>query len=354
MRRLGIELHSQHAQNALHLLDAIQLTDHALKFSRNDQKLVIPIRRYPSEIELLEIVNCSPDARIVETTFAKSSERPRSLREVTQGDLPSDALEQLPRSYDIIGDVAIVELDDELGSYSELIGNGIMRLNPQVRLVVRRTTKTAGQYRTRGIERIAGEGTTETVHHEFSCKFLLDVASVYFNPRLSHERMRIARQVRSGEVVVDMFAGVGPYSILIGKLQPTGKVYSIDLNPVAYKYLTENVFLNKVADRVLPLQGDVRDFASGKLRRVADRVVMNFPSDSTAFLDAAVDLLKPTGGLIHYYTFASRVERLQSITDDFRTRIEVCGRKVESFAFERIMKEVAPTRVEVCLDAIVR
>ena len=212
MRGLGIELHSQDAQEVLRLLDAMQLADHTLKFSHDDRNLIIPVKRYPSETELSEIVSCSPEARIVEMTFTKSSERPRTLREATERSLPSEVLKHLPRSYDIIGDIAIVELDDELGSFSETIGNGIMKLNPHVRLVVKKTAKTAGQYRTRGIERIAGEGTTETVHHEFSCKFLLDVASVYFNPRLSHERMRIAGQVGRGEVVVDMFAGVGPYS----------------------------------------------------------------------------------------------------------------------------------------------
>jgi len=353
LRGIGIELRGQHAQEALRLLNAIQLADHTLKFSRNDQTLIIPVRRYPTETELSEIAACSPEARIVETAF-KSSERPRTLREATESSLPSEVLEHLPSSYDVIGEIAIVELNDELEKFAETIGKGIMRLHPHVRLVVKKTAKTAGEYRTRGVERIAGVGTTETIHHEFSCKFLLDVASVYFNPRLSHERMRIAEQVGKKEIVVDMFAGVGPCSILISKMQPTGKVFSVDLNPVAYKYLTENVFLNKVADRVFPLKGNVRDLAPGKLEKVADRVVMNLPSDSAAFLDTAVALLKSSGGLIHYYTFASRGEKIESITDAFRTRIETCGRRVESFGFKRIMKEVAPNRVEICLDAIVR
>ena len=353
MRGVGIEVDSVHAQNALRILDAMGLTDHTLKFLHNDRNLIIPVKRHPSVNELSEVISCSPEARIVETTFDKSTERLRTIREATERSMPLQMLERLPRSYDIIGDIAIVELNDELDEFAEPIGKGIMQLNPHVRLVVKKTAKTAGQYRTRGIERIAGEGSTETVHHEFSCKLLLDVASVYFNPRLSHERMRIAKQVKIGETIVDMFAGVGPCSILIGKTQPTAKVFSVDLNPIAYKYLAENVFLNKLADRVFPLMGDVRNLVSRKLGNVADRVVMNLPSDSTAFLQTAVALLKPSGGWIHYYVFASRDEGVETTTDVFCKGIEAYGRKVESFGFKRIMKEVAPNRVEICLDAIV-
>ena len=107
--------------------------------------------------------------------------------------------------------------------------------------------------------------------------------------------MRIAKQVTEEEVVVDMFAGVGPYSILIAKAQPKARVFSVDLNPMAYKYLKENIFMNKVADKVTPVLCDARVFAS-KLPGIADRVIMNLPSESFAFLDTAARLLKKEGG----------------------------------------------------------
>jgi tRNA (guanine37-N1)-methyltransferase len=166
--------------------------------------------------------------------------------------------------------------------------------------------------------------------------------------------MRVASQVKKNEVVVDMFAGVGPYSILIAKKQPTAKVFSIDLNPVAYKYLQENVFLNKVADRVMPMMGDARELASFKLRGVADRIIMNFPSDSIGFLDAAINLLKMNRGVLHFYCFEQRDDGLQNVTDIFRSRVEAVGRKVKAITFARVMKEVAPNRVEVILDASVK
>ncbi|MGA3404521.1 MAG: class I SAM-dependent methyltransferase family protein [Candidatus Bathyarchaeia archaeon] len=352
MKGYGIEVDGQNAQNVIRFLNKVQLVDRTLEFTRRDNFLVIPIKRGLSEVELIEICRHSSQARVVEATFSESSRKPRDLREAIEGVLPSASVDHVPRSYDIVGDIGIIELDDQLQTSPNTIANGLMKLNPHLRLVVKKTQKTSGQYRTRGVEVIAGSGSTETVHHEFSLRFHLDVASVYFNPRLSHERMRVAKQVRGGEVVVDMFAGVGPYSILIAKKQPTSRVFSIDLNPIAYKYLKENIFVNKVADRVTPLLGDAQEVASN-LSGIADRVIMNFPSDSATFLDAAAKLLKKDRGVVHYYCFASRDERIQNLSDSFRLKMEVCQRKVASFSYQRVIKEVAPNRVQVALDAII-
>jgi tRNA (guanine37-N1)-methyltransferase len=267
--------------------------------------------------------------------------------------LPPNIVERLPRSYDIIGEIALVEIEDELKTFSSIIGNGILRIHPHLRLVVEKIAKTEGQHRIRKVKPIAGHGKTETVHREFSCKFSLDVNCVYFNPRLSHERMRIAKQVKEGEVVVDMFAGVGPYSILIAKTRPVVQVFSIDLNPAAYKYLAENVFLNKVAERVSCYLGDARRYASTSLRGIADRVIMNLPSNSSEYLDTASSFLKPHGGMIHYYAFAHRNQNIEDATSTVQSLLKTSGRRIESVKYQRAIKEVAPNRVQIVLDAII-
>jgi tRNA (guanine37-N1)-methyltransferase len=350
MRGYVIEVNHQNVQDIIRLLDKMQLRDRTLEFVRRNGHLVIPVKRDLSRAELTEISGSSSHASIVEEEFTTSPRRPRDLRQAIKAPLPSDIANQLPRSYDIVGDIGILELSDEMRAFSKIIANGLMNLNPHLRLVVRKTEKTSGQYRTRGIEVMAGSGSTETVHFEFSSKFHLDVASVYFNPRLSHERMRVASQVMEGEVVVDMFAGVGPYSILIAKRQPRARIFSIDLNPAAYKYLQENIFVNKVADKVTPFLGDAQEVAS-KLPGIADRVIMNLPSDSQTFLGTAAKLLRRSGGVVHFYCFGSRSEDLQNISDSLRHEIESCGRRVVSFSFLRVIKEVAPNRVQVAIDA---
>jgi len=226
-------------------------------------------------------------------------------------------------------------------------------MDSHVRLVLRKSGEIAGTFRTRSLEAIAGTGNTETTHREFSCLYQLDVANAYFNPRLSHERLRVARQVKENECVLDMFAGVGPYSILIAKTHKGCEVHSIDINPDAFRYLKYNIMLNRVADRVIPLFGDARQLVEKDLRGRANRVIMNLPSDSSRFLEVALQALKEQGGVIHYYAFASRKDSVLEITKDVRSIIERHGRVVRSFPFSEIIKEVAPNRVQVAMDVLV-
>ncbi|MGA2783628.1 MAG: class I SAM-dependent methyltransferase family protein [Candidatus Bathyarchaeia archaeon] len=353
MKTLGLVTPFGDADSVLRFLKKLQLVNRDLKFSRSNECLMIPLKRELLETELSVLANYSASVKILEMNFPESSRKPRNLREACVERLPSNILNRLPRSYDIIGDIVLVEIEDELRAFSNVIGNGILRLNPHLRLVVRKAEKTSGQFRTRNVEIIAGEGDTETVHREFECRFRLDVNSVYFNPRLSYERMRVAKQVMGGEVVVDMFAGVGPYSILIAKTQPNVQVFAIDLNPVAYKYLKENALINGVAERVSCYFGNIREYAP-RLRGIADRVIMNLPSLSSEFVDSAASLLKPKGGIIHYYTFARRGESIEKIASALQSLLMISDRFVESFTFQRVIKEVSPDRVQIVLDFIVK
>jgi len=342
------------AKDVVRSLSMAQLVNRNLQFSRSKGYLIIPLERELLETELSKLKTQSTQSRVCEADFLTSPSRPKNLQEACLGRLPSNvSLERLPRSYDIIGEIAVVEIEDELKPFSNIIGNGILRLHPNMRLVVAKAAKTDGEYRTRKFEAIAGHGSMETIHHEFSCKFSLDLNLVYYNSRLSHERMRIANQVAREEVVVDMFAGVGPYSILIAKTQPHAQVFSIDLNPAAYKYLMKNVFLNKVAERVSCHLGDAKRYALTSLRGIADRVIMNLPSNSSDYLDAASSFLKPKGGVIHYYAFTPRNVEVETSSRVFQGILAKSGRRVESFTYQHVVKEVSPDRVQIVLDAII-
>ena len=151
-----------------------------------------------------------------------------------------------------------------------------------------------------------------------------------------------------------MFAGVGPYSILIARTQRDSQIYSADINPEAFRYLKHNILLNRVADQVVPLLGDAGQLVETNLRGKANRVIMNLPSESNKFLSAAVQALKEEGGIIHYYTFASRSDDLDQIRKLVRSAIEHYGCKVDSFAFSDIIKEVAPNRVQIGMDIVIK
>ncbi|MEA1870070.1 MAG: class I SAM-dependent methyltransferase family protein [Euryarchaeota archaeon] len=198
-------------------------------------------------------------------------------------------------SYDMIGDIAIIDADD---LDAELIADAIIRMHRNIKTVLGALSPVQGEFRVRDLRVIAGEPKTETVHKEYGCQYEIDLARVYFTQRLATERKRIADQVGGGDVVVDMFAGAGPFSILAAK--SAKEVVAIDKNPVATLYLERNATLNRVSNMRI-ICGDAADVAyTHDLVHIADHVIMNLPHSADEFLDEALTILKP-GGIIHYY-----------------------------------------------------
>jgi tRNA (guanine37-N1)-methyltransferase len=155
----------------------------------------------------------------------------------------------------------------------------------------------AGELRVRDLEIIAGEDRSETVHVEYGLRFKVDLRKAYFNARLANERRRVASEVKEGELVVDMFSGVGPFAIMISKVARPELVYAIDLNTEAVELMRENVQLNKV-ENVVPLEGDARQWLFDL--PCADRIIMNLPHSAIDFFADALTRLK-IGGVIHFY-----------------------------------------------------
>jgi tRNA (guanine37-N1)-methyltransferase len=208
----------------------------------------------------------------------------------------------LPRAFDIVGDIAIVNVDP--GSEKEMVKK-VMKQNKRVKTVVNKVGKTSGKERIQKVRIIAGEKRTKTLHKENGCRFEVDVNKVFFTPRLSNERMRVAEQVGKKETVVDLFAGIGPFSIPIAKKSPECEVYAVDVNEDAVAYLKRNIKLNKVGN-VIALWGDAAEICE-KLGRVADRIIMNLPETSVDFLDSA-RLVAKKGCVVHLYCFLTDEE----------------------------------------------
>jgi tRNA (guanine37-N1)-methyltransferase len=220
-----------------------------------------------------------------------------------EGKLKPEELKQVYHSYDIVGDIAVIRVPEKLAHQSQVIAEAIMQLHGNVKAVWRQAGAVEGVFRLRKLVHVAGEKRTETTHREFGCIFKVDLEKCYFSPRLSFERMRIASLVKPREIVVNMFAGVGSYSILIAKHTQAKKIYSIDVNPTAFQYMQENILLNKVFSRIIALKGDAKVFIKEKLHGKADRILMPLPEKAYDYLEAAVETLKPKGGWVHYYDF---------------------------------------------------
>ena len=257
--------------------------------------------------------------------------------------MPADILGFEP-TYERLGDVVLVDEDDP--ERAARIAAAVMESALPVETVLNRASKVTGEFRTREWDLLAGDGT-ETVHREYGCEFALDIADVYFSPRLATERHRVTEQVEAGERLVDMFAGVGPFAIPAAKRG--AEIVAVDLNPVAVDYLRENARRNDVAERVTAIEGDVRTVAA-EYEGWADRLVMNLPHSADEFLDAAVRLASDDC-LLHYYDIQHESGPYGPGERAIRAAAEEHEVTVEA---HQSVRSYAPHELNVCLDVRLR
>lgn len=298
-----IKVPRKHGEEAIALVNGLSVFDKSLLIRRDEESICIPIARQLEEEEVATLKTRVPGSNLETAVFILKQPAPESLMQVLDGKLPPHLLAILPQALDVVGDIAVVEIPPELKPHQNLVGDAILKLHKNVKTVLAKAGSISGTFRLREFTFIAGEEKTQTVHREFGCEYHVDVAKAYFSPRLSHEHMRVASLVQAGETVVDLFAGVGPFSVLIGKRNPAVRVYAVDINPEAVVLLKANVRVNRVENRVFPVLADAREIAATKLKGAADRVIMNLPETAIGFVDAACQTLKPEGGTIHFYAF---------------------------------------------------
>ncbi|MEJ5292389.1 MAG: class I SAM-dependent methyltransferase family protein [Candidatus Methanosuratincola sp.] len=282
---------------------ALGLLDRTRKIISEGGYIYFPVSRDPdpNEIEAISKAGevCVEPRRL--PVFSQSP--PKSLKEFLRGIVPWDALKSLPKSYDIVGDIIIIErLLPDVDPYRKEIAEGLLKFHKNIKTVLLKTGKVDGPYRIPLFELLAGEDRRETVHSEYGIRLMIDLSKAYFSPRLGYERNRVASLVRDGETVVDMFAGVGPFSIMIAK-RHRSKVFAIDINPDAVRMMQYNLSINRLKGEVMPICGDASSLSS-RLRNTADRVIMNLPAQSLEFLDDARLFLKRSGGVVHFYLFS--------------------------------------------------
>lgn len=268
----------------------------------------------------------------------------RSYKDVVR--VPDTLRPQLPTSFDVIGDVAILKIPEPLVPHRAEIGRAILAWNRNLHAVAR-DRGVAGMLRVRDLEIIAGEPRTTTVHTEFGLRYRVDVARAYFSPRLGSERWRVASQVSAGEVVADPFAGVGPYAILIARRREPTRVIASDANPAAVEFLRQNVAANR-ADCVEVREGDAR----GVLRAVApvDRIILDLPHSAMEFLPDALHALRRRG-TVHVYAIledADREDRVRAI----RAAVRASGRRVMAIDVH-VVRAYSPTQHHVAFDVTV-
>jgi len=279
----------------------------------------------------------------------------KDLRFLLTGRLQPQELDFVFKSYDVVGDIAVIRVPETLKPRSQIVAEAIMQTHKNVRTILLQTGAVSGDFRLRQLKWVAGERKTTTVHKEFGCLFEVDLERCYFSPRLSFERRRVASLVQPREVVMNMFAGVGCFSVVMAKHSKVDRVFSIDVNPFAFEFMLKNVRLNRVQSKVVPVLGDAKKVVTEKLRQVADRVLMPLPEKAYEYLDYALMALKPHGGLVHFYDFvhAGKGENpVEKVRDKVTAKLNASN--VESkFSFGRVVRLTGPYWFQVVVDVFV-
>lgn len=271
------------------------------------------------------------------------------LKQLLHDRLPAEELRLLVGGFDVVGDIAITIVPPELAHRSRLIGEAILTTNRRIKVVARRVGHYGGEYRTIGLEVIAGENRTETEHRENGVRLLLNPATVYFSVRSGSERMRIASLVQPDEHVLVLFSGVGPFPLVIARNSQAEKVVGIEKNPEAHRYGRQNLARNKMTNVEL-YQGDVLQLLP-RLGQTFDRLVMPLPKGGEVFLAASLQALVP-GGWLHFYDLQHR-DSFAEAREKVAQGCAAAGRRLQG---GQIVKcgHCAPQTFRVCVDGRVQ
>ena len=222
------------------------------------------------------------------------------LKKSLESILTLEESNELISAFDQIGNIIIVRIPDSLLIKKKIIGETLLDQVKIAKSVFYQSSAVEGNFRTRNLEILAGEDNTETEYKEFGCRFTVDVENAFFSPRLSTERERITNLIQDGEVMTNMFAGVGMFSIMAAKKKKC-TVFSLDINPVASKLCEKNIKQNKLAGEVISINGDSTEIIKEQLVDKSDRTLMLLPERSDEFLESAISTTK-NNGIIHYYS----------------------------------------------------
>jgi tRNA (guanine37-N1)-methyltransferase len=277
---------------------------------------------------------------------------PHMIKQVLAGILTPEETAQVYSAFDQIGDIVIVKIPDSLMPKKELIAKAVLSNIKTAKAVFAQVSAVKGDFRIRDLEFVAGENRTMTEYKEHGCRFKVDVAKTYFSPRLSTERQRISEMVGDNETIVNMFAGVGTYSIVIAKANRTCTVYSIDSNSAANDLCIINAKINKVQDRVVAICGDASEVIKNQLQGKADRVLMPLPERAKEFIEPAVLALKEKG-IVHYFAHIKadgKKEAQELGLQDARDAFKGYDHNVMAV---RVVREVGPRIYQIVADVSV-
>ncbi len=275
----------------------------------------------------------------------EKTEKINSIQDYLKTKLKKTEINLISASYDVVGDIAIIEINEEQKKIEKKVARAILEINKNVKTVVKKGSEHLGEYRTQKTVHLAGKKKKETVHKESGVRIKLNIDTVYFSIRSSNERLRIAGKVKDCESVLIMFSGAAPFGLVIAKNANPRKIVCIEKNPEAHKYALENIAINKInkdAQIMKCIKGDVGKIVP-KLKEKFDRIIMPLPKTAVDFLPLALKASKK-GTIIHLYAFPEK-NKINEFREDLK----------KTYKNIRIIDAVecgsfSPAIVRVCFD----
>lgn len=267
------------------------------------------------------------------------------LKRELAGVLSPSERDMLYSAFDQVGGIIIVRIPDPLLPKKNLIGRTLLEGVKSARSVFVQSSAVGGDHRTRSLELLAGQDSAVTEHKENGCRMIVDVEKAFFSPRLSTERMRVASMCSDGETVVNMFGGVGAFSLAIA-VHKECTVYSIDINPEAARLCGVNASRNRLKGRIISISGDAAVEAP---KTAGDRTLMVLPERSAEFLPAALQATAK-GGTVHYYAHTHSYKKAGAARAAEREFAEACPAEFEVLG-ARSVRAVGPGYHQTVVDA---
>jgi tRNA (guanine37-N1)-methyltransferase len=279
------------------------------------------------------------------TDLETRQSRPATLREAPG--LPPGLAGEVTRSMDVVGDIAIIRLKDELVHHAEQIGQALLWVQPRLRAVAV-DGGVKGELRLRDIRLIAGKGPLTSVHREYGLELEVDLEKAYFSPRLATEHNRVAKMVEKGEILLDMFTGIGPFAIMAARMGNTREVHAIDLNEEAIRLAEKNAGRNRVGHLVQFHVGDAREVVP--TLGTFNRIVMNHPHGARDFLEMAMRAARKNA-TIHLHLIGRHEEADEAGEEAFEMASRT-GHGGARLATTHVVRTYAPGIAHYCLDIV--
>jgi tRNA (guanine37-N1)-methyltransferase len=287
----AIKVPLKNAEKIKNLLIENNLLDFNRKIDRNKEFIFFPI--LDQKNKLLK------KYEIIKHNLPKKEPKQNAKQKLFSL-LNKDEITNLKTAFDIIGNIAIIEVDDNLIQKEKTIAQAILDTHKNIKTIVKKSGIHDGQFRTQKTIHLLGQKNKISLHKENNIILKVDVDNVYFSPRLATERKRIMQQIRKNEKILVMFSGIAPYPIVLSKNTNADSILGIELNPKAHKLALENLKLNKTKNIIL-INDDVNKIIP-ILNDKFDRILMPLPKTADDFLDSALKVSKK-GTIIHFYDF---------------------------------------------------